>query len=425
MLRNFTRPENLIRLRQATLQWGLVSAGLFVEKVVSALILILLARKLSPIEYSQYLSIYSLITFTIVLPSYGLDIWLLTRGKTNQSEVLGEWWSATKVRGVLISAWWILMGCIGFLLDENTFPHIVYWLTLFGLGFETFIMLGYSALRNLNNHSRITIYQTITSGILLITSFVLLLSASSLNLFSLNRTALSLIMLIVVVTHLMIKVRSEIQPVSLSIQYIIRNAKTFLLADFASSIYIRADIAFLSLIKGASAVAIYGPAINILQFTYLIPRALFFYITPKLSAAYNKNKQHYYQLGKIQFLIQSTIGIFLSALIFLFAKHLIVIIFRENFISSIPVLKTLSLIPFFRSIIFAFASILASSGKQEKRTRIQMVMALLNVIALSLGVPLFGVYGLAIIYVVSEFLLMIGYAYLIYRDRQDFFYSAE
>jgi len=116
-------------------------------------------------------------------------------------------------------------------------------------------------------------------------------------------------------------------------------------------------------------------------------------------------------------MIQIVTGTFISIMLFLLAKPIINFIFTEEYSRSIEVLRLLSPIPFFRSINFALGAALMSAQRQQRRTRVQISAAIFNVLGNLLVIIPFGIHGVAVVYVISELFLSVGYTLLV-RDLQ-------
>jgi O-antigen/teichoic acid export membrane protein len=74
-------------------------------------------------------------------------------------------------------------------------------------------------------------------------------------------------------------------------------------------------------------------------------------------------------------------------------------------------LTILSPIMFLKSISFACAVVLVVVGWQHRRIVTQFISAVFNVLANIIILPIFGIVGVSWMYVVSEFMIVIGYAW--------------
>lgn len=187
-------------------------------------------------------------------------------------------------------------------------------------------------------------------------------------------------------------------------------------AELASAIYVRADISIISLILGKSATALYGPAINLLQASFLAPRALFLLTLPLLSKAFKQDVRQFNRQGILQIGVQGIIGGIISIFLFLFADELLTIIFQTAYLGSAQYLRLLSPIPFLRALNFGVGTMLAASDRQSLNTRVQTIVAAFNVVANLLVILPFGLIGVSIVYVTSDSVLLVATATLLWRS---------
>ncbi|MFO7533389.1 MAG: polysaccharide biosynthesis C-terminal domain-containing protein, partial [Candidatus Limnocylindrales bacterium] len=74
-------------------------------------------------------------------------------------------------------------------------------------------------------------------------------------------------------------------------------------------------------------------------------------------------------------------------------------------------------IPFLRALNFAVGTMLTASNRQALNTRVQMSVAFFNVAANLIFIRPFGLTGVAIIYVISDTLLLLTTSYLLWRSN--------
>ena len=171
---------------------------------------------------------------------------------------------------------------------------------------------------------------------------------------------------------------------------------------------------------GSAGASIYGPALNLVNMCFLVPSALYFLVVPSLARAYKISQQAFNRLGAIQLLAQLVTGIFLSVAIFALAGPLVRLVYGPGYESSIPVLRLLSPLLLAKSVNFGLGAVLSTAGLQARRTAVQMLIAAFNVCANLVAVRIWGIIGVALVYVVSEMLLCTGYA-LVLANRRRFF----
>jgi O-antigen/teichoic acid export membrane protein len=396
-----------LKFQQSIYNWGFILLGLLAERIFTALALITFAKRVSPVEYGQYISSYSLVSFLIVIPGFGLDAWLLVRGKNNQSITKSMWRHSLSLRMKLLAGWFIVMLVIINFLPKETFPPAIIIISSLGLIFDSLLLLAFAAFRNLNQHGKITIYQSVSSGALLLFVYFVDLGNYETLYFACARTGLSIIFAILLYSSRSNDLRQNID--SISHKSILKEAQPFMFAELASVVYVRADLTIISLVLGAGASGIYGPAINILQLTFLLPRALFYLLVPILSRTYEKSIQTFLFRNIIQMIGQFSIGIVFSMILLFFSPAIINLVYDPSYITSSSILLLLSPIPLLRSLNFSLGATLATSDNQKNRTIVQVSTAIFNVIGNLLIVRRFGVAGVAVMYTLSELVLYLGY----------------
>lgn len=405
---------NRRELRGAITNWAIVLFGLLAAQGATALALIVVARKVYPIEYGQYLSTYGLASFLVVLPNYGMDAWLLTRGHSTPSKVAELWGSSIRSRARLLLIWIAGMILLGMFLPADTFPLKIVLPAVWGLAFDSLVLLSYAAFRSLNQHGRVAILQSISSLALLGITLVLPLRAGRIALFAVGRAILSAVFMVIVIA-LASKDYLRHFRAFIPTRNLLLSARPFMMTELTSSVYVKADLTIVSLLLGSPGASIYGPALNLLQVSLLVPRALFFFVVPALSRTYVETRRFFGKRCLAQLIAQALAGAALSIAIFLFAPIAVHLVFGPAYERSAEVLRILSPVPFLRSLNFALGATLASGNRQSRRIKVQLLCAGFNVLANLAVIGPFGVAGVGIVYVLSELILCAGYFFIVYN----------
>lgn len=403
--------KRIRRSSAAVLDWSFVLIGLVANQGATALSLIIIGRAILPTEFARYLASYELLSLIIVLPGYGLDVWLLTQGGASLAKLAALWNTLFRLRLRLLGLWIGSMLLLGLVLPAHTYPPIIFWATTFGLAFDSLILLAYSLLRVLSHHRWVALLQL--TGALGLVGAALMISrfGGGIVLFALSRTALSALMLIpaIKITNRLTPASSELLP----FRPLLKAARPFVIADGASLIYVKSDVSIISLVIGAGGTGIYGPALNLLRLPFLTLKALFIFIIPILSRLYTQSHRSFVRIGLGQLIIQSIIGLLISLLFYLFGPLITEWVFGPAYHLSGDILRLMSPIPLLRSLSFGLGAILASANLQRQRTFVQVLCALFNIIGnLIIIIPL-GIVGVTIIYILSELLLAVGYALIV------------
>lgn len=400
--------------RQKTVlaNWVIVLFGLIANQGIAALVLIIVARRVTPVEYGQYLSCYALAGLLIVLPNYGLETWLLAERGATLPQVATSWNSAIRLRLCLLLMWIVGMVVLSALLPADAFPPDILLPTTVGLACDSLILVSHSALRRLGWHMRVTYWQLLSALALLSVTLALPLAPGQIVLFSIARAALSMALAVIVIAMAgsALRVPATFMPFS----DLLQTARPFMLSDLFASVYLKADLTIVSLFLGSSGASIYAPALNLINMSFLIPNALYLVAMPIIAQTYSE-AESFGRIGVAQLILQMLAGVVISGVMFWFGRVTISLIFGAAYEPSVLTLHLLSPIPFLKSLNFGFALLLTAGRFQTWRAIAQSICAIFNVTANLLVVVPFGVIGVSIVYVLSEVLLLGGYSLGVYR----------
>lgn len=402
-------PQRRSAVRQLVMNWSVILVGMVLSSGLSTIALILLARRVDPVIYGQYVASFSLTSFLVVLPGFGLDAWLLTEPRADRRSAEELLRRAVRARLILLLPWLGAMLLLGFILPRATFPLSLLLPISLGVAADSITLLVYASLRTQDRHQPVTWLQGASA--LLLFAFVLVLPSQpdAVTYFAVGRAFLSLLLVAVVLLRYMGQTR---QVGSDETRTLLRTARPFMAAEVASAVYVKADVTLLGLLLGAVATAIYGPAVNLLQMSFMTLRALFFFSVPRLARAFRHSHIAFRSESYLQIAAQLILGLAASLLFYLFADDLVLFLYRDRYATSAAVLRLLSPIPLLRALNFALGGMLSVSGLQASRSRVQAIVAAASVAGNLIVIFPFGVSGVALVYVASELILTMGYAYL-------------
>jgi len=144
--------------------------------------------------------------------------------------------------------------------------------------------------------------------------------------------------------------------------------------------------------------------------SFLVPNALYLMAVPILSRAHRDANPRFLRLSTLQLLGQSGVGVLLSVLLWALAPTLIHFVFGPGYELSALSLRLLSPLLLLKSVNFGLGAVLTSSGWQARRATAQTACAVFNVAANLVVIRPFGVAGVALVYVLSEMVLLLGYS---------------
>ena len=420
---NQQQPSRFQQLRTQygqTIRWGLehwstVLSGLALYSGLNALTLIIIARRVTPTEYGQYLASFALASFLVVLPSFGMDAWILTQHREKWSGTLALWAGSLRTRASLLIPWLAVMLLLSVVLPDATYPPKILVPTIFGVAFDSLLFLSYAALRTRHRHRQIAVVQAAYSITLLCLSLVLPIEDGHVAIFAAARMLLSFSASLIVLVALGWRY-FENKDALPSMRSILHASRPFMLSELASSVYLKADVTIISIVIGTAGTSVYGPAITLLQAAFLVPAALFYVMVPTLSKTFTEDRGKFLSQSRAQTWVQVTLGAVISVVTFLLAPYIVDLVFGEGYAESADVLRLLSPLPFIRALNFAFAAILTSCERQKDRTRVQIFAAAVNVIGNLIVIARYGILGVSVMFLLSETALWFGYS-LILRDQ--------
>lgn len=411
-------PSTWSQLRASLREWAIILAGLVTAQGLSALALILVARRIPPTEFGQYLASYSLVSLTVVLPAFGLDAWLLAQGSTHPSAFQTLWRSALQIRLRLLIVWWLGILGLAWVLPSHTFPPVLLILSALGVAAESLTGLAYAALRNLRWNRWVAFFQVAGAVVLFSGALILPLKEGQISWFASFRAMVSAVLAFSVIGWMTRRLdrNSEV----LQFTSVLRAARAFMLADVAVAIYLRADLTIVSSILGSDGASIYGPALNLINMCFLVPSALYFLVVPTLARARYQSIVMFDRLGKIQLIGQLVSGLLLTIIVFVSAGPIVHIVYGSNYMPSAAVLRLLTPVLTFKSLNFGLGALLTTAGLQGRRTTAQVVVAALNGCGNVVAVWIWGVMGAAVVYILSEALLLMSYSLIFLKWRRSF-----
>jgi O-antigen/teichoic acid export membrane protein len=394
--------------------WSLILIGLISTNVFSGLSIIILARRVTPFEYGQYIAIFSLAVVTSVLPNLGLTGWILSQPEAARRFGRRFWYATAGPRLRALTVWAILLWIIGLFLPEETYPATIMAPVLVGVLFDSILMFGYSFLRVRDHHGIVTIFQTVAGlALLALVLFAPLVPGQLWN-FAMARMVISLVTVVLLAVY--IHHQAPADPTTDGEEPLrggLRKTAPYLFADAASTIYIKADITIVGIYIGAHGASLYGPASNVLTMTFLISQALFFFVIPQLARLHNRDQANFKRGARKQLLLQVGAGLAVSISLFLLTPLLVPSLFGAEYADSIPLLQLLSIIPALRSITVGLAAVLMAAQRQPERTVVQVVAAIFNVGANLLIIEQHGLQGVVWVFIITEVLIVLGHVYLV------------
>jgi len=179
-------------------------------------------------------------------------------------------------------------------------------------------------------------------------------------------------------------------------------------------IYFRIDSVMLGLMKGDFEVGIYNVAYRIMEGLFFIPSIVMMVSFPRLA----RNERFNDIFWKLLFILGS-IGLVISATLYLFAPSLIVLIYGREFLGSIKVLQTLSLVIFPVFLGHLTTQSLIALDLSRLYLFVAFMGTLLNISLNYFLIPPLGAVGASWATLLTEIMVMLLCGYFVWKRRPD------
>jgi O-antigen/teichoic acid export membrane protein len=386
-------------------------SGSVVAQGLTALTLLLTARQLGPGGYGQYTGSFALVSFTGILFNLGLDVWLLREGGRDPERLKESAGSVLALKIglglIFVALWWGVAGWIRLATFPSELLRLSALTVLFDRLFLTLMTVFKAALKN-----RLTsVLDILSDGIWFGGTLVLIrLGQVTVPWFFWVRIGALVVMFGVAwgvarrVVHL--SVRGDVM------QGALRGAFPYASSEFLTWIYMRFDVLIIGFVLGAQAVGLYSPAVSLVNALFLIPAAVHAVFIPILSNLFVHHPIQAWKTAWRSVALLTGLGLALTGGLFLGAD-LLVGLLGPRYVASVEILKILSLILWLHSIAFGMAAMMVALNLQGRRSVVQAVAVIVNIGLNVAVVRWLEIPGVAWVYVLTEGVLVLGYAWII------------
>lgn len=406
--------------RRAFTNIGTLLSASVITKIISAGTTILIARQVGVAGFGRYAAAMALLRIASIVFSLGLDAWLLRNGyRSGKIEQLAQQTATSLlIKFVLGALWLLLVSLIGiYLLPTLYTPSLLITLGL-AIWLEELASTVWSAFQSALRNQTTFLLTTLFHGLILACTLLLIVQGEKAILpFVLARVVAATIGCAVALWWLRHTLGREVTPTAWRGQVgsQLRETIPFGLSAGLSLIYGRADTAIAAQWLGSEAAGLYSSAMSLMSMALLMPLAVYLVMLPILSRAHAQHSPALLRLTR-QLLGWSTLaGLGLGAMLALVAEPLMRLIYGAQYAESGAVLTIFSGVLALRFVSFALAVLITAVGWQTRRTAVQGVVAVANVGLNLLVVQRWGLPGVATVYLITEFLLMSGYGWLVLR----------
>lgn len=388
-----------------------------ISQGITALALLLTARQLGASVFGQYAGAMALAGILSVGFSLGLDIWLLREGGRVPIQLAETVGSVTLIKFCGGIIWLGMITLLSYTLLKSLFPPQLMVLSAVAVWLDSILMTSLTAFKA-------SLQNTYTLIIESISDFVWLLGTLTLIVININQAEpfvlMRIIILLISVLVSIIWVKG-ILGLRLSIDTIkrsLRSSPPYAISEFLALASMRIDVIIVTVALGTYYVGLYSPAVSIVNAFFLIPASIYMVMLPVISNQFTSDMNQAWRTASRFNLTLLLVGI-ASAIALFFGSWFLTPILGESYEQSSEILRILSFILVFKSLSYGMVAILLAIGHQGQRTIIQAVAVSINIALNLLVINTFGINGVAVVYLITESILLLGYFGLVqyYRRR--------
>jgi len=375
----------------------------------------LLANHLGPALFGGYSGHFSFIILFSFVINWGFDTYFLyqsgTYSQENKINVLNG--QIIYVKVLLGSVWILALVLISQIIPSGFFKTDLILIASLDTLAESLFLTQLTALNIKSKANKLSILLFSSKLVRLIGGLiVILLGITDINIFFIVRLFSTLFF-----TFLSIQIASPIIlrfPIKKLIN-LWRQSWPFGLSETLALVYAQVDITLLAILLGDTETGLYTTSSRLIISLFAIPNAAYLLVIPKLGKIYKNNDEKF-----TKYFVKILIGFFIVGLVLFLGilvsgKWFISIILGDVYAISGNLLQILSVILLFKSLSYGLASIIVVIGEQKNRLIPQFVASIASIALNIMIIPIYGLFGAAYVYILSEFLLLIGYIILVLR----------
>ncbi|MHA2401586.1 MAG: oligosaccharide flippase family protein [Candidatus Kariarchaeaceae archaeon] len=390
-------------------------SGSAITQGLTAVILLLTARQLGPEQYGQYASSMALVTSLSIIFSLGLNLWLLRAGGKDPASINILLGSVIAIKSSIGIVWFGLIYLLSPLLQSNSLPTELVRVAAFAVLVSNLFATTLTAFKAILRNKVTASFEVASITGQLIVTLVLVMNNNQNAIDYLQSRsvilAISFITAIIVALILLgIKIKFESAKIALF------QSPPFAASELLAWMFMRVDLLIVAMKLGDYSAGIYSTSAGFINALFLIPNTIGFVIVPVLSNLFSSNIKQGWSTAKRSLILLLFVGIALFVGIRI-GSEILVLILGPAYSETQEILKILSIIILFQSINYGTAAILVATNQQAKRTLVQFGAVTLNIVLNLLIVDRAGLEGVAYVYVLTVFLLMIGYGLFVLRYR--------
>jgi O-antigen/teichoic acid export membrane protein len=384
----------------------------FIRLFANFFVFIGIARLYGPEEFGQFTAAHTLSTIFVLLADFGFDTLLvveIARNKERVQQTINSYFSIKILLSLLATVLMIIV--VSFETVSDTTKILMYLFSLYVL-FSSFINFFFYLFRGYEEFHQETKISFIMNSFLLV--IVIALSILHVSLFIIAAAFIGTRLLGIALAVKIAGNKFKWQEFRFSIV----NKKEFLkiniygLYGIFGTVLFTLDTILLSFLSNDFQVGLYQSVIKLASLGLLSSDILVYSILPSLTKYYSSDYSQWLKLTQYSHRTLIFVGTFISFFMIVFPADIITLVYGANrYNAAVPILRIFGCVIGIRYCSEAGGLILTSSHNQLKRLVVVIVATIFNLLANIYIIPRYGINGAAIISVLTNILVGIGYLY--------------
>ena len=384
----------------------------FIRLFANFFVFIGIARLYGPEEFGQFTAAHTLSTIFVLLADFGFDTLLvveIARNKEKLQRTINSYFSVKIVLSLVATVLMIVVVSLESVSD--TTRTLMYLFSLYVL-FSSFINFFFYLFRGYEEFHQETKISFIMNSFLLV--IVIALSVLHVSLFIIAAAFIStrLLGIAIAVKYAGDKFKWR------EFRFSIVNKEEFLkinvygLYGIFGTVLFTLDTVLLSFLSNDFQVGLYQSVIKLASLGLLSSDILVYSILPSLTKYYSSDYSQWLKLTRYSHRTLMFVGTFISFFMIVFPADIITLVYGANrYDAAVPILRIFGCVVGIRYCSEAGGLILTSSHNQLKRLVVVILATLFNLLANIFIIPIYGISGAAIISVMTNIFVGIGYLY--------------
>ncbi|NQV38834.1 MAG: flippase [Candidatus Marinimicrobia bacterium] len=373
--------------------------------IAGLLVMTLAARILGVKDFGGFMFATSLVAFIEITTNLGINL-LLVREIARNKEDIQKYWSnifIIKIALSIISTFTIISISILFSFT----PLIVIVILAISQIFNSMVIFNnavFQAMEKVQYQLYSTINEKIVTTILAV---IVLFKGYGLtglaSIFLLSRI-ISWVVSMVLMNRYVAKIIWYLDLIF--IRRIIRQSLPFALFLIMGTVYFQMDSILLAYFMGNEAVGYYQAALRLVVVILLLPDVIAKSILPVMSHLFKHSINDLNNIFYVSYKIMIIISIPISFGLYILAKPIILLLFGQDYQLSVQVLQILCWIIVMRFIGLIPGTYLTAINKQKIRSYTVTIAAIISITMNIILIPKFGIIGVSITNLISNFLVV-------------------